>query len=118
MNTYEKLMDFLGNREHRKLTNNTYINKEGNEILLRLHGHLIIIYRQDGSYQLNTCGYYTKTTKKRMNDYTPFIIRSKKFDWFVSYRNTLSVSEEIPFEDKMIFRPEGHGFAVITVEGV
>lgn len=49
--------------------NNTEIKETDEFIEVRLHGHLIVIYNElSESIKLNTCGWNTPTTIRRMNE--------------------------------------------------
>ena len=68
-----------------KICNNTYLIREsdckhGQDIAdapvtsyaLAFHGSKIVRYYVDGSFELNTHGYNTATTRHRLNQFTPF----------------------------------------------
>lgn len=58
-------------RERRKVANNTYAERRGDDIALRLHQTDVVTFHPDGSITLNTGGWYTVTTKDRMNNALP-----------------------------------------------
>ena len=64
------------------------------------HLNLIVIKDLDNSYELDSCGYRTKTTKERINRYIPsgFRVYQKDFTWYVSKPNG-KVAE---FKDGMV----------------
>lgn len=78
--------------QSRKLRPNTYLQRRGladpgvSPIAIRLHNTDIVTFRNDGFIELNTDGWFTITTKDRMNRYLPdpFCIFSKKGSWHVS----------------------------------
>lgn len=58
-------------RERRKVGNNTYAERRGDRIAIRLHSTDVVTFLPDGSIMLNTGGWYSVTTKDRMNSYLP-----------------------------------------------
>ena len=75
------------------IANNTvkYTLKDGTQII-RLYKTDIITFHTDGMIELNTGGYYTRTTKDRLNRFQPFNIHQKNYVWYVE-------SENLPFYD-------------------
>ena len=84
MNTYKEANETLSNRQSRKLQNNTYLQRRGENIAVLLHETDVVTYLPDGSCVLDSGGWRTVTTKARMNDYAPCWIFSDKGVWFVS----------------------------------
>lgn len=74
---YDKLEDLYSNKTKPwcKLGQNTFLfmNEEGSEdsYVIKFHSTDIIKYRPNGDVELDTGGWNTYTTKKRMNDWTP-----------------------------------------------
>ena len=94
MNTYKELKEIAKTRK-RKLGNNTYlVVRDDGGIGVRLHDTEVVIHYED-KIILNTGGWYSITTKARMNEYTPFSIRQKNYEWFVN---------DMPFQDNMILK--------------
>jgi hypothetical protein len=83
------------NRSERKVGNNTYayIEHDGS-VSIALHGTVVVRIYPNGLYKLNSGGYHTSTTKKRINQYSPVKVYQKNFEWFLS--------DGTPFEDNMI----------------
>lgn len=115
---YEALVSQLGNREcvpmranggrwpnHGRLVvkGNTYINRETyDSVSVTFHGTTILTVNMDGVITLNTGGYHTTTTKRRLNEIarlgqdgydSVFSVHQKDYNWFVN--------GDIPFEDGM-----------------
>lgn len=69
--TYETANEQLTgrNRDRRKLANNTYLERRGQNIAVRLHSTDIATFRPDGSVTLDSGGWRTVTTKARMNEF-------------------------------------------------
>lgn len=70
---YQQLNEKLTGRnaERRKLENNTYAERRGECIAIRLHATDIMTFHPDGRIVLNSGGWKTVTTKARMNEYLP-----------------------------------------------
>jgi hypothetical protein len=83
------------NRGQRKVGNNTYayILLDGS-VAIELHGTKVVVIHPDDSVTLNSGGYHTSTTKKRINQYSPVKVYQKNYEWFLS--------DGTPFEDHMI----------------
>lgn len=104
-------------KERRKVANNTWAERRPNgDIAIRLHATDVVTYSPDGSITLNTGGWFTVTTKERMNRFTPFGISSVKGEWQVALRNPLYRphydgdhrdnpywSDPVPYRDGMRF---------------
>lgn len=88
------------NSNYRKITGNTYVVKTsdtfGNVIYgIQYHRTVVSGIREDGSYFVNNGGYFTVTTKKRINEFLSKVgnnhqIIQRKFQWFF---NSFNVGE-------------------------
>lgn len=70
--------------DSRKLQNNTWLHRiDEHTIGVRLHNTDVVLIHDDGSYTLDTGGWYTVTTKDRINSYLPRPLRvySKRGRW-------------------------------------
>jgi hypothetical protein len=61
----------LGSRTRRKLCNNTYLERRGNDIAVKLHLTDVLTFRPDGSTVYNSGRWRTATTQNRMNEFGP-----------------------------------------------
>lgn len=69
----------------RKLQCNTYVYQQSLELIcVRLHDTDIVIYHEDGTVELDTGGYWTVTTKDRMNLYSPHYVFCVNDQWWVT----------------------------------
>lgn len=89
--TYMQLLTLLGNRKRKKLAGNTYLTRGDYGCLTITHHNTDIIkvtYMSGGSlnhsWKLNNGGWFSMTTKKRLNQFTPFSIFQTKGQWYVS----------------------------------
>ena len=97
MNHAEATKMVLGkrNRGQRKIGNNTYayIEYDGS-VSIELHGTKVVVFYPNGFVKLNSGGYHTHTTKKRINQYSPVGVYQKNFEWFLR--------DGTPFEDNIL----------------
>lgn len=71
LRTYAGFDAWLGRRARRRLANNTYAVRRGSTIAVMLHDTAIVTYQPDGTVTLDSGGWYTDTTFRRINEYTP-----------------------------------------------
>ena len=73
--------------QSRKVANNTYLERRGDDIAVRLHATDVVTFHADGTATLNTGGWLTVTTKARMNEWLPggISLDSVKGRWYLSY---------------------------------
>lgn len=85
---YKTANEQLTGRNHagRKMDNNTYLERRGEDIALRLHSTDILTFKADGSTVVQTGGWKTVTTKDRLNNYLPFNygLSQKRGVWYWS----------------------------------
>lgn len=94
-------------RPHKKLDGNTYLDKVGDDFEVRLHGTAVVTIHPDDSRTLNTGGWFTHTTKDRINNLgiKPLgDIHVDKGVWIYTNRNTKDVCA---FADGMRVLPTG-----------
>lgn len=82
--TYEQAQDLTIRRPRRKLGNNTYLVRDGDLFHVELHGGRIITIRPDATYVLRSNGYKTRTTKDRLNTYSPAYIYQRAYRWHLA----------------------------------
>jgi hypothetical protein len=67
---FEKLSDFLGKKESKKIGNNTFLERlEPNVLGIRLHNTYIIEIDPTDIMKLKTKGWWSRTTKDRLNQF-------------------------------------------------
>jgi hypothetical protein len=97
MNYAEATKMVLGkrNRSERKVGNNTYayIEVDGS-VSIELHGTKVVRFYPNGLVMLNSGGWRTHTTKKRINQFSPVKVYQKKHQWYLQ--------DGTEFEDKML----------------
>ena len=62
---------WLGTKSTRKVANNTYVERHGDDIGIRLHATTVVTYHADGTVTLNSGGWRTVTTKDRISNVGP-----------------------------------------------
>lgn len=76
---------FLGNRDSVKIANNTWLERDRvssihtgeRSISVRLHSTYVVTYWVDGSVTVNTGGYNTPTTARRISQFSPLSVSLK-----------------------------------------
>ena len=109
---YEKLDAQLTGRcaNSRKVANNTYLVRRGEDIAVMLHATDVFTIRREGQITLNSGGWKTPTTKDRINNYLPgnMNIYQEKGQWYITNGWTGRDSGDIYlFEDGMVISPKG-----------
>lgn len=85
-NTFDELVVLLGNRQSRKLGNNTYAERiDGDTIGIKLHSTYVVTLYRDGSVKLDSGGWHTTITKDRINAFLPypFALTQEKHAWYI-----------------------------------
>lgn len=80
------------NAGYRKIANNTYVVRvwspapEHPDYGIKLHATTILVYRSDGSTVFTPRGWYTHTTKERINRFGPpgIYVSQRKGKWYLS----------------------------------
>lgn len=82
----EKMFDGRNShRESRRLGNNTYLRRTSPvEFAVRYHDTDMLVIRADGTYLYDAGGWYTATTKMRLNEYGPAQITQRNRRWYFS----------------------------------
>lgn len=81
---YTTALEKLAGRTSRKLGNNTYLVKRDTCIAVKLHQTDVIAFDPDNTCRLYTGGWHTRTTKDRINTYSPVTVSTKNRVWTVS----------------------------------
>lgn len=74
--------------DRRKLDNNTYAERrDGGAVAVRLHDTDVVTYNADGTVTFDTGGWFTMTTKERMNYFGPsgWVIGSDRGTWYFGH---------------------------------
>lgn len=86
--SYGQAVDKLGSRQSRRIDRNTYLRREDDgSVTVRYHATDIIRFYPDGSATYNTGGWFTYSTKERMNEYGPAKLYSEGGMWLVSHKS-------------------------------
>ena len=92
-----------GDKNSKKIANNTYLKRYDNgNIAVRLHKTDIILFKPNGAIELNSGGWKTVTTKARMNEFLPqqYGIHQEKGVWYVSLNS--NYSKDLIFKDGLV----------------
>lgn len=106
---YQKCVELWNGRRnatHRKLDRNTYLEFDGADFTITLHGHPILRHEQDGKVVYDSCGWQTLTTRDRMNHHGAD-------GWYVSQKDRIWYLHRgwdtpfYPFADGITVLPDG-----------
>lgn len=83
---FQQAEQFLGKKSDRPLENNTrLIRLDDNTIVVKYHQtNIVTYYRWRDDVLLNNGGWFTLTTRDRMERYTTVRIAQRKFKWYVN----------------------------------
>lgn len=83
----------LGLAESKKIGHHTYLERTPwNGVAVRLHATHVVTFDQDGTITLNTGGWFTTTTKDRINAVLPqrYRVSSHKGTWHLFDHNRIA----------------------------
>jgi len=90
-----------GNKDSKKLANNTYLVRVSFGYAIRLHETNIITFYED-HFVLNNGGWFTMTTKERINTYAPVYVTQKNSIWYIGgylYENGMKINYDGTIQD-------------------
>lgn len=97
-------MDYARNPNKRvKIDNNTWIRKEGSLYIITLYTSDIIKAYPNHIFELYTRGYWTLTTKNRINKFSPALICQHNYIWYIQ----TSIYSKYPFYEGIKITSEG-----------
>ena len=100
----------------RQGTTRLFYSESIDSYVIRYHNTNIVIIKSDGTYRLNNGGYFTMTTKQRIQTYAPVNIVSSLNTWYVLPKDKCIWSMKgkeynspcmIEFEDGIIVNSNG-----------
>jgi hypothetical protein len=93
--SYAEAAEVLQEKNSVKLGNNTYLeHRSGEFIAVRLHQTDIVKFWPDGRITLHTGGYYSRTTRDRINQFIKGFIRQTAYQWFYIHEGKGVMFEE------------------------
>jgi hypothetical protein len=96
-----KFAEQLGNRDRRKVGNNTYLERRDKDsVALRLHDTDIITETPAG-YRVNTGGWQTVTTKDRLNNWLPVRIHQRNCVWYWQDGTPFTDGDLVTFDGRL-----------------
>lgn len=103
---YAEALAKLGNRDSKKLENNTYLKRRDNgNVAVQLHATDVVTIHSNDSVTLDSGGWRTVTTKDRINSYAEIRVFSDKGIWQVA--RSWDGTGAVLFEDGMTIPPSG-----------
>lgn len=101
--TYQHVENYLESGRDislRRIEDNTYaVRGNSGQIAVRYYSTDIVTFWQDGRIILNSGGFRTATTKRRICEYSPATVYQRDFTWYVMQDSTWNAP--IPFHDGM-----------------
>lgn len=108
MYTYSDLDEYLSKKQERPLAHNTRVRREGDDIVVRLHGTDIVFLKPDGAVTLNSGGWQTPTTKERLNLFlTSYRLVQENHKWYLYPLGQWNKAARQPFVDFVMVCPNG-----------
>ena len=114
MLTYEQAEKLLGFKSHKALryAEKLVNHKSQGYITVTRHDRPVVKIFADGTYQLDSCGYQTVTTKKTLNTYGPVQVYQEHFQWYIPVTDPFgpypaSKLARVPFRDGMLVNDLG-----------
>lgn len=106
--TYEQALHQLSSRDSMRLPGrSTYLIRICyRSIGLRYRGTFVVKWWADGRVQLDSGGWRTPTTKKRMTQYSDFTVFQHHYRWYVC-RTADWANGTMPFTDRMVLPASG-----------
>lgn len=102
MTTLERRL--TGRCQHRrKMANNTWAIRDGDDIVIRLHQTDIVRYKPNGDIVLDSGGWRTMTTKDRIGQFAPVRVYQSDGEWWLTYH----AGSLYAYADGMILHPDG-----------
>ncbi len=80
--TNDSINSFLSRREFTK--QNTKVRKLNDKYYLKLHNNIIAILYKDDTIQITNAGWFSNTTKERLNALPNVNIVQKNFVWYLN----------------------------------
>jgi hypothetical protein len=100
----------------RKVASNTYLERRGDDIALRLHNTDVLMFHPNEDVTLDTDGRLTITTKQRINEYLPrgWRVWSDRGVWYLLHTPVDNLDyRKYPYADGMVIHSDG----TVTGEG-
>lgn len=94
-------------KESRKIANNTYLKRRGEDIALLLHQTDVVTFKPNGDIVLNSGGWRTPTTKERINIglvHTDYMVWQERGVWYLGNNG---YNKTLVFADGMTIHEDG-----------
>lgn len=106
--TFAECEKINSTRRSNKLAGHTYLVRiDDDTYAVRLYSTDIVRIHRDGTYELNSGGYMTDTTKRRINEFAPVHVYARGGEWYLS--------GHVLFVDRMLTRGDGTALRVSDV---
>ena len=98
----ERMLRELRGQSSRKVAHATYLIREDGDIHLRYHDTNVITSHEDGTFTLRNGGYFTATTRKRIEEYAPVSITGR-------LARNMGAAHDSPFRPSILSREADPG---------
>ena len=71
-------------KDSKIIARNTVLHRVGDDIAIRFHNTDVVTISPQNVYTLDNGGWFTVTTKERINRYAPVRIWQRDFQWYVN----------------------------------
>jgi len=82
-------------------TATTAVPRDGNPLVVTYHATDVVILRADGGRQINSGGFASRTTLRRINKYADLKMTQVAGEWYIPWNGGVYA-----FQDNMIFYPD------------
>jgi hypothetical protein len=79
--SHAEAADIVGNKDSKKVGNNTHVEKRGKDFAVKLHETDVVTMHPDKTYTLNSGGWKTGVTRDRIHAHSPAKIKQEKGEW-------------------------------------
>tara|TARA_R100000388_G_C7125656_1_gene103041 strand:+ start:156 stop:467 length:312 start_codon:yes stop_codon:yes gene_type:complete len=80
--TYDSINAFLNRQMFTR--QNMKVRELNKKYYLKLHNNIIAILHQDNTLIITNCGWFTRTTRERLNGLPNVNIIQRNFEWFLN----------------------------------
>jgi hypothetical protein len=84
--SFEQAESFLSGRMERNvpsIRSTTIVKIDPFTIAVRYHGTSVVLFEKSGRITLNSGGFRSVTTKRRMNEFSPVQVYQRNWTWYV-----------------------------------
>lgn len=105
---YSRLENILNGRLRRTIATATVVSRRVGRAVVRYHATDVVVASTGGTVTLNSGGWRTATTKRRINSFLPagWSLYQRRHEWFLRS----PAGGEVPFADGITLLPNGAAY--------